>query len=237
MHVPSLRALVFVPVGLALLLAPIACAAEPGWLGASVAEVTEDLAVHLGAVFGPAAGNGVRVVDVEPGAPAAGILWPEDVIVLLERQPIWGVRQFQRLIRAAPVHTPAHLTVLRGTSQRTVVVQVGPMPPDLWAILASEPFGFLVREAAPREADPPSARAVLVAVVDADSPAARAGLQPTDRIVQLNGDPIHGYGDFAEAVSRSARALTLVVRRPGVQPAFTLLVDPLGVFPKRESRE
>jgi len=188
---------------------------EMGWLGVSIAEVNEELADRLASVFGPTAGTGVHVVDVLKDGPAeAARLQRGDVIVQADAQPIWDVRQLQRVVRAQPVNRRIVLTILRGASRVTVPVVVGPMPLAARAQLAAERFGFVVREAedAAAEQSPAPARIVIV-FVDANSPASRAGLQPLDAIVRVNDRMVRNLEGFAQALWESQSALALVVER------------------------
>ncbi len=202
---------------------------EPGWLGISIADVGEELADRLATTFGPDAGNGVLVVEVLKGGPAEqAALKRGDVIIKLDAQPIWAVRQLQRTVRGEPVHKPVTLSVLRDTSQLTIPVTIGPMPSEARAQLAAERFGFLVREGdgrdRVREAPLPEGK-VFVAVVDPGSPAAHAGLQPLDGILQANDLPIRSLEDFERAASGSNRSIALRVARRGVQEPIALAVE------------
>jgi S1-C subfamily serine protease len=202
---------------------------EIGWLGVSIADVTEELAERLGATFGPAAGNGVLVVEVLKGGPAEhAALQRGDVIVRLDAQPIWDVRQLQRKIRAEAVDRQVVLSVLREASRIQVPVTIGAMPAEARAQLAGERFGFLVRaEDRPetRRAPAPAAPRVYVAFVDTDSPAARAGLQPMDVILEANGQPIRSLGDLDRAMAQSERRVALRVERRGAEASLTVTLE------------
>lgn len=216
------------------LLVPQAKAAEEpppdlGWLGISIAEVGEELADRLATTFGPDAGNGVLVVDVLKGGPAEqAALKRGDVIIKLDAQPIWDVRQLQRAVRGEPVRRQVTLTVLRDSSQITRPVTIGAMPAEARAQLGAERFGFLVREADERDAVRGGALPegkVLVAFVDAESPAALAGLRPLDVILQANDLPIQNLADFDRAVRRSSRSIALRIGRRGLQQPIALAVE------------
>jgi serine protease Do len=202
---------------------------EIGWLGVSIADVTEELAERLGATFGPAAGNGVLVVEVLKGGPAEhAALRRGDVIVRLDAQPIWDVRQLQRKVRAEPVDRRVALTVLREAARIQVPVTIGPMPAEARAQLAGERFGFLVRaeeRSESRGAPAPAIPRVYVAFVDTDSAAARAGLQPMDVIREANGQPIHSLGDLDRAMAQSERTVALRVERRGAETSLTLTLE------------
>jgi serine protease Do len=200
---------------------------EMGWLGVSIAEVGEDLAERLASAFGPAAGNGVQVVEVLKGGPAeAARLARGDVIVQVDTQPIWDVRQLQRLIRSRPIGGGLSLTVLRDTARLALPVVVGPMPPAARAQLAGERFGFWVREVSEDTAGKPLAVArIVIAFVEVDSPAARAGLRPLDAILKVNDRPVRDLEGFAQALARSSRAVALLLERRGTSEPITATVE------------
>ena len=200
----------------------------PGWLGISISDVGEDLADRLAKTFGPAAGIGVVVVDVLKGGPAERApLKRGDVIVKVNAQPIWDVRQLQRTIRAQPINQDVMLTVLRSASRITLPVTIGPMPLEARAQLAGERFGFLVRDGDDREPQRAPTEAtgrILVAFVDADSPAARAGLRPQDVLLTANNQPMASLADFERAMQSAGRTVSLMVERRGAQHPLMVTV-------------
>jgi len=200
-----------------------------GWLGISISEVGEDLADRLAATFGPEVGTGVLVVEILKGGPAErATLKRGDVIVRLDAQPIWDVRQLQRTIRSQPINQGVMLTVLRDSSRVPVPVTIGPMPVEARAQLAGERFGFLVREEEQRDAargQPVPTGRILVAFVDPHSPAAHAGLRPQDTILVANGQPVKSLADFDRAMQRADRTTSLLVERGGVQSPIPLSLE------------
>jgi S1-C subfamily serine protease len=211
-------------------LAPVAVQSvtlpEMGWLGISIGEVNEELADRLASVFGPAAGTGVQVVEVLTGGPAeAARLQRGDVIVRADTQPIWDVRQLQRVIRAQPVNRSLLLTVLRGESRMTVPVVVGPMPLAARAQIAAERFGFTVRQVEESAASGAATPArIVVAFVDPSSPAAGAGLQPLDALVRVNDRPVRDLEAFARALRDVQATLALVIERRNASAPIPLTV-------------
>ena len=201
---------------------------EVGWLGISIAEVGEELADRLATTFGPEAGTGVLVVDVLKDGPAERAdVHRGDVIVKLDAQPIWDVRQLQRVVRSRSVDRRVKVTVLRDASRLTLPVTIGAMPASARAQLAAEPFGFLVREqdSSDTRGLQPAANRVLVAFVDPGSPAARAGLRPQDLILQVNNQPVEGLDDFGRAMRRIDRTVSLRVERRGTPDPLVLTLD------------
>jgi serine protease Do len=201
---------------------------EMGWLGVSIADVGEETAERLGSVFGPAAGIGVQVADVMKGGPAeTARLTRGDVIVRVEKQPIWDVRQLQRLIRSLPINQRVSLTVLRDASRITVPIVIGPMPLSARAQVASERLGFVVREVEGGTRQPQATGRLTIVFVDADSPASLAGLKPQDAILRANDLPVQTLEELARALGRSDRSLVLVVeRREAAEPITITLTLP-----------
>jgi len=223
----ALRRLYFAVI---CLLVPVAVHAqappEMGWLGISIAEVNEELAERLGSVFGPAEGTGVQVVDVLKGGPAdAAGLQRGHVIVRVDAQPIWDVRQLQRTVRAQPISRRVVLSVLREKSRVSVPVTVGPMPIAAKAQLAGERLGFVVRAVEDASGSSPAPVRIVIAFVDPDSPASRAGLQPQDTIVRVNDQPVRDLEGFAQALWRSQKSAALVVERRGAPAPISATLE------------
>ncbi len=218
-------------VAVFFLLVPVVVLAQAppdmGWLGVSIADVNEELAERLGSIFGPAAAIGVQVVDVLKGGPAeAAGLERGDVIVRVDAQPIWDVRQLQRVVRAEPINRRVVLSILRGTSRVSVPLTVGPMPLAAKAQLAGERLGFFVREMEDATAGRSAARLrVVIAFVDPDSPASRAGLQSQDTIVRVNDQPVQDLEGFARALWGAQASAALVVERRGATAPISVTLQ------------
>jgi regulator of sigma E protease len=91
--------------------------------------------------------------------------------------------------------------------QRFIIVFAGPATNFLFAIVA-----FMIIFAT---IGYPTSPAVIGSVV-ADSPAARAGIQPGDRILAVSGDPMGNYAEFQRYVMlRPGQTLELDVDRGG----------------------
>ena len=205
-------------------LAPCPATAETGravgWLGVSIAEVGEELSDRLAGTFGYAVGTGVYIADVLKDGPAErGELRRGDVIVRLDAQPIWDVRQLQRLIRSHPIDRSVTLVVLRDATRLRLPVVIGAMPAEARAQLAGERFGFLVREERQRtpgaDGSVPTGR-LLVGVVEPDSAAALAGLLPRTSSWKWVGKPSTAWRPSSSSLAaRSASSsCSWSVRRP-----------------------
>ena len=80
----------------------------------------------------------------------------------------------------------------------------------------------------------PATLAVLDSVIP-NSPAAKAGLLPNDKIVSIDGIQIQNWGDFKDEMTKESRIITIVYERNRSQYTLQLTTDidgTLGVFPK-----
>ncbi len=210
-----------------------------GWLGISIQEVGEELAERLAATFGVESGTGVLVVEAIRGGPAeAGGLKPNDVIVKLDNQPIWEVRQLQKIIRGTAIGRPVRLRVLREKERVQVSVTVGKMPEAMLAQLAAERLGFLARARSVASEEKELAgkpeEEVRVIFVERGSPAAKAGLRPQDLVLRIGDRDIHSLEELGRAL-RSEKAggrLSVQIVRDGERHSLSLKIPPTDDVPE-----
>lgn len=172
-------------------------------------------------------GFGVVIVDVIEGAPAARAgMTRGDIVVAFEDRPVTDTRTLQRLIAAAPVDGDTRLTLLGPGGRRGVRVRLAAMPHEIIGERVAAEFGFVLRDDLPPEtvARPPSSSSPAVAVVVRASPAARAGLEVGDVLLQVDERAVltHGAARAALADARLDQPLRLTVRRRGVHVSLTL---------------
>ena len=204
-----------------------------GWLGISIQEVGEELAERLAGSFGVESGTGVLVVEAIRGGPAeSGGLKPNDVIVRLDNQPIWEVRQLQKIIRGSAPGRTVRLTALREKERVQISVTIGQMPEAMLAQLAGERLGFSTRARPVASQDKELAgkpeEEVRVMFVEPGSPAAQAGLRPQDLVVRIGDRDIHSLEELGRAL-RSVKAgdrLSVQIVRGGERHIFSLQVPP-----------
>src|SRR5919198_1453349 len=95
---------------------------EWGWLGVSIAEVTEDDLARLNL----REARGVLVRDVMPGEPAQrGGVRVNDVIVEFDGTTLDGPRDLQRVVSTTPVGKKVRVTLLRDGRETAVEVTIG----------------------------------------------------------------------------------------------------------------
>ena len=95
---------------------------EWGWLGVSIAEVTEEDVARLKL----SEARGVLVRGVMPGEPAEqGGVRPNDVIVGIDGTPLQTPRDLQRLVSSAPVGKRVRVSLVRDGQPTEVEVTIG----------------------------------------------------------------------------------------------------------------
>jgi serine protease Do len=198
-----------------------------GWLGVRIQALTADLAPS----FGAKEGDGVLVGEVMAGGPAeAAGLRNGDIILEVDGQRTPEVPDLQRLIADLTPGRAVRLTILRDGRRETVPVTIGEMPADdaLASARGSERWGLSVQPVTPdlaRQFGLTVTDGVLVNEVDEGGPAARAGLQPGDAILEVNRKRIRDPGAFEDALGRAERDVLLFVQREGRSLYVVLKVD------------
>lgn len=198
---------------------------DRGWIGVSIAEQSD---------------RGVLVRSVEPNSPAdkAGVK-ANDIIVQYGRQDVVGVLQLTRLVSETPVGRTVDVTIRRENREQTLKVTTEKAPltiggyriqrPDLAAIndrvvrgvedvyrsVFVSQAGIRVESLTPQLREFFGVKAgegVLVASVDAESAAEKAGLKAGDVITAVDGQSVSTPSAFGREV-RSRTTFTLKVVR------------------------
>ena len=189
---------------------------ERGWLGVSIQPVTPELAKS----FGLASAQGALVASVVDGSPAqkAG-LKRGDVITEYNGRKVARSEELPRVVAETPIGREVPVTVLRdGKSatlnakitqleepERRVAAQSGGEKPALG--LSVEP----VTPAVARELGLPESRGVIVKGVEDGSPAANAGIQAGDVIVEVDRQPVASVSELRSVVDKHAKGTPLLV--------------------------
>ncbi|MEM9026867.1 MAG: Do family serine endopeptidase [Pseudomonadota bacterium] len=208
-----------------------------GWLGVRVQSVPEDLAASSNLK----ANTGALVASVASGGPAeAGGLKPGDIIVSFDGKAIEKVRMLLRFVAQTDEGRRAPVTVIRNGQRMDLNVTVGRLNEDPEAAkkavppkrsevpgegknLASGPVAgmeltTLTDELIARFKLKSGQSGLVVTRVLPDSPAARRGVTPGDRLVQADGRQITSRADLAQAMKLAREAqrrnLRLVLELP-----------------------
>jgi serine protease Do len=208
-----------------------------GWLGVLIQDVTGELAES----FRMSKPHGALVSKVLPDSPAsrAGIE-AGDVITRFDGREIATSSDLPPMVGTTTVGQKVQVEVIRGGSQRSMVITIGELP-NAEEVAAAEPpprnddgsrdiarLKLRVREltAAERKRLELKGRGVLVERVG-QGPAAAAGVQPRDVIVQVNFKPIESAASLAEVVAAlpAGAKVPMLVHREG-SPMFLALEVP-----------
>ncbi len=191
-----------------------------GWLGVEIQEVTSDLAQS----FGLPKPEGALVAGVQPDAPAAKAgIERGDVIIKFDNQDVHNEHELPELVAQTPINKKVPVEVIRNGKRVTFEVNVGELKEEeVASARAEEPgsnWGLQVQGITPEIAQQlnlKSTKGVVVRNVSPDSPAADAGVEPGDVVLEVNHDKVGTVEDFLSAAKKAKQnnkpALLLVQR-------------------------
>ena len=184
-----------------------------GRIGVAIQEVSQSLADS----FRLKKPSGALVSLVENDSPAAKAgLEPGDVILRVDGKDINGPIDLSGYVADLKPGTRAKFEVWRKGAPRELIVTVGEMKALKTAAVAGNPdhgrLGLVVR---PLDADEQKEAKVSggLVVEDVNGPAARAGIQPGDVVLAVNGAPVKSVGDLRNLSAQSTKSVALLVQR------------------------
>jgi len=177
----------------------------------------------LASSFGLDRPRGALVSSVDPGSPAekAG-LQVGDIVLSYNGHPIEHNNELALLVADSHPGTKADVEVWRKGKKETVSVA----PAEQKAKLASSDdddgkaagrgrLGVVVRPLTAEERQEVGKKALVVEQVT--GAAERAGVQPGDLVLQLNGTPVTTPEQLREAVAKSGKRAALLIQRENRQ--------------------
>ncbi len=191
-----------------------------GWLGVQIQEITPDLAQS----FGLPSPEGALVASVDKDGPAAKAgIQRGDVIVKFNGHLVHDEHELPAIVAETPIGKSAEVELIRNGSHKTVPVTVGELKePEVASARGEEPgsdWGIQVSQITPeiaKKLNLLSDKGVVIQGVRPDTPAAEAGLQPGDVVLEVNHDKINSVDDFVAKAKESKKthksALLLVQR-------------------------
>jgi serine protease Do len=191
-----------------------------GWLGVEIQEVTPDLAQS----FNLPTPEGALVANVEKEGPAlkSGIQ-RGDIIVKFNGLPVQDEHQLPELVAQTPIGDTVPVEVIRNGKHLTIPVKVAELKEEQLASAKNEEpgsnWGLQVQSITPEVANQLSlsnTKGVVVRGVQPDSPAADAGIQQGDVVLEVNHSKVNTVDDFLSAAKQAKKdknsALLLVQR-------------------------
>jgi len=195
-----------------------------GFLGVSPQAITSDMADSLGLK----STKGALIADVVKDSPAEkGGIKPSDVVVALNGKPVSDNSQLTRDVGVIPPGSTVKLDLVREGRQRTVEVKLAERPDekdqggrtpskggqdkeqgDLLGLSVQDVTPQLARQS---QVDPATKGAVVVDVAP-DSPAADAGLEPGDVVLEVNRRAVASAAEYKNAVKGVKKGDTALVR-------------------------
>lgn len=164
---------------------------------------------------------GALVASVEEGGPAAKAgLRSGDVILKYNEQPIVASSDLPALLGQATPGESAKLEIWRHGKRETLSAKLGDAGDKSLAKAEQDEgtpagkLGLALRPLQPGERNAGGAREGLV-VEDVGGAAARAGVQPGDVLLAVNGTPVNSVEKVREVVAGAEKSVALLVQRGG----------------------
>ena len=201
-----------------------------GWLGVAIQKITPELAQSLGVDEA----RGALVADVTGGSPAEkGGLKRGDVIVTYDSKKVEDSAVLPALVAATPVGKTVPVEVIRNGKTKTLEVTVSKLTEQTAAVdepTAAEKgkLGLALRDLRPEERERLGLKedeGVVVEGVLPDSPAAEAGVQVGDVILQVNQTSVGSTEALKKEVGgvTSDKPLLFLLRRADGNNHFVTL--------------
>lgn len=183
--------------------APSPPAAEPGWLGVSLASSDAEPGLGL-----EGTSEGVKVIGIAHGSPAqrAG-LRVRDVILTVDGKPVSTPKDVIAIVTSLPPGASVTLNVSRRGEERLVTPHLATRPTD--ASLMKMFDGWIGVEAIELPSSlrehfgAPADAGVMISSVKAGSPAEAAGLDVGDVVFEVDGEPVHSLNTLRNLISSS----------------------------------
>ncbi|WP_310600585.1 DegQ family serine endoprotease [Desulfobulbus sp.] len=200
-----------------------------GWLGVMIQDVNEELAKSFGGKAG-----GALITEVSDDSPAkkSGLL-QGDIVMSINGEPVADVADLRNKIAMTPPNTDLKLHILRDGTEKDLVVAVGEQPADMGALAkkmtgtALGEFGLTLQDLTKEVAEQfgyAKDQGVLIADVDANSPAAELGLQSGMLIEEINRTRVRNLKELQQSLKKAGNAKQILLRvRSGEQSQYVVL--------------
>jgi serine protease Do len=201
-----------------------------GWLGVEIQEVTPALAKS----FGLTSPNGALVAGVDKEGPAgrAGIQ-QGDIITKFDGTLVHDEHELPELVAQTPLGKTVPVEVIRDGKRMTIDATIKELQDKQIASAEGDTgvgssWGLTVQDLTPeisQQLGIDNRKGVVVRSVRADSPAAEAGLQSGDVILQVDNTKVASadeFADAAKAAQKDKKSSRLLVQR-GKSTIYTVI--------------
>jgi serine protease Do len=203
-----------------------------GWLGVQIQPVTTGIADSLGLKKA----EGAIVDAAQDGSPAAKAgLQPGDVITAVNGTPVKDARDLARTIGMLPPNASVKLDIVRQGEAKAVTVTLAQMPNEQTASAGpdtqspSHGIPHLGLTVAPAAAVGAGQNGVVVTAVEPDGPAAEAGFEAGNVILDVSGKAVSNANDIAKVLREAqAQGKHDVLMRVKAGDATHFVAVPLG---------
>ncbi|TJZ78878.1 DegQ family serine endoprotease [Chitiniphilus eburneus] len=187
-----------------------------GQLGVAIQDVNQSLAQS----FGLSSPHGALVSGVdEKGAGAKAGLKPGDIILKYNDREVAGSADLPPMVANTAPGSGATLRIWRNGKEQELKVRVGEMQDTQVATAEPTPrgkLGLALRPLSPQERDRSGIASGLV-VQDVTGPAAKAGIEPGDVLLAVNGAAIKDMSQLKQLVEKAGDHVALLVQRGDAQ--------------------
>lgn len=169
-------------------------------------------------VTDPAAGGGAEVSAVAPDSPAARAgLRVGDRVLAVQGKPTRSAADVATQVQSLAPGSPLQLLISRDGWERTLSLESQLARGPAW-------LGATVADTAVGAGQP---RRIAVTATAANSPAARAGLQPGDLVLAANGRNLKAADELEKmlAGSKAGDTLTITASRDGWQKRIAVMLE------------
>jgi serine protease Do len=184
-----------------------------GRLGVTIQELNQQLADS----FGMKRPGGALVAAVEENSPAAKAgIKAGDVILKFNGHAISSSSELPAQVADVKPGTKATLEISRNGASKEMEVTVGELKGEKVASADSPNqehgrLGLALRPLSPEERRQLGSNGLVVE--EASGPAARAGIQPGDLLLAVNGTPIESAAQLGALLAKSGKTMALLIQR------------------------
>ncbi len=203
-----------------------------GWLGVAIQKMTPELAKSLGVEQA----HGALVADVTSNSPAAKAgLERGDVIIRYNEKKIDESVALPSLVAVTPVGKTVPVEIIRDGKTKTLNITVAKLTDREMASTEEEEdtpqkgkWGLALRELSPDERAQMGLKekeGVMVGDIQPESPAAEAGVQPGDVILQVNKSSVSSVAEVKKEINKTPAdaSLLLLLKRADGNNRFATL--------------